>query len=197
MDAKTVVPRPVQKTIFMGLPNERNAPFVKSPRCELDALISSSFPRRASLIASQASLSMRRIPIRLRIIFAILFWTINARPVSAMIAHVVSPTREPNWTNSAGINPRAAPRRTVSAVITPGGAQKAMARTNDDKNNDMDLLQTDRGMPRSVFPPSISSLRTVIRAARNEITFSNQNTAHIHVEWDAGGQHPLHGRACT
>src|SRR5687767_1664377 len=61
----------------------------------------------------------------------------NARPVRAMIAHVVSPTSEPNWTNSAGINPRAAPRRTVSAVMTPGGAQKAIARTNDEIKRDI------------------------------------------------------------
>src|SRR5215207_6946122 len=61
----------------------------------------------------------------------------NARAVSAMIAQVVSPTREPNWTNRAGINPRAAPRRTVSAVITPGGAQKAIASMKDDKNSDI------------------------------------------------------------
>src|SRR5687768_4330748 len=61
----------------------------------------------------------------------------NARPVRAMIAHVVSPTSEPNWTNSAGINPRAAPRRMVSAVTTPGGAQKAIARTNDEIKRDI------------------------------------------------------------
>jgi hypothetical protein len=35
------------------------------------------------------------------------------------------------------MNPRAVPRRTVSAVITPGGAQKAIASTNDEMNNDM------------------------------------------------------------
>src|SRR5215207_2169775 len=151
MDANTVVPSPVQKTIFMGLPRERKAPFIKSPRCEWEAVVSSSFPRRASLMASRASLSMSRRPIKLRIIFARLFWTINARPVSARIAQVVSPTREPNWTNRAGMNPRAAPRRTVSAVITPGGAQNAIARMKDDKNNDIDVLQTDRGMPRSVL----------------------------------------------
>src|SRR5512147_3106876 len=93
---------------------------------------------------------MRMMPIKLKIILATLFWMRKASPVKAMIAQVVSPTSEPNCTNNAGRNPRAAPRRTVSAVITPGGAQNAMARTNDEKNNDMRFDGTDRGIPRSV-----------------------------------------------
>src|SRR5215203_3619481 len=63
----------------------------------------------------------------------------NASPVRAINAQVVSPTREPNCTNSAGTKPRAAPRRTVSAVTTPGGAQKAMARIKDEINKVMFL----------------------------------------------------------
>ena len=145
MEANTVVPNPVQKTILMGLLRERKAPFVKSPRWGLDAIISSPFPCRASLMASQASLSMSRMPIRLRMICAILFWTMTARPVNAMIAQVVSPTSEPSCTNNAGINPRAAPRRTVSAVITPGGAQKAMASMKDDRNSDIRSYGKSRG----------------------------------------------------
>jgi hypothetical protein len=35
-------------------------------------------------------------------------------------------------------------------VITPGGAQKAMARMKDEKNSDMRFEVTDRGIPRSV-----------------------------------------------
>src|SRR5262245_29705760 len=81
------------------------------------------------------------MPIRMRIALAILFWTTKASPVKAMIAQVVSPTREPNCTNSAGINPRAAPRRTVSAVTTPGGAQKAIARKNDEMKSDICFLE--------------------------------------------------------
>jgi hypothetical protein len=53
------------------------------------------------------------------------------------MAQVVSPTKEPNWTKSAGKNPRAVPHRIVSAVTTPGGAQKAMAKINDDRNRDI------------------------------------------------------------
>src|SRR5690349_15179729 len=34
IEEKTVVPSPVQKTMFMGFPSERNAPFVKSPRVD-------------------------------------------------------------------------------------------------------------------------------------------------------------------
>jgi hypothetical protein len=54
-----------------------------------------------------------------------------------MMAQVVSPTSDPNWTNKAGIKPRAAPRRTVSAVITPGGAQNAIARIKDEMKSDI------------------------------------------------------------
>jgi len=140
-EAKTVVPSPVQKTMFMGLPSDRNAPVEKSPRVELDVLVSSSLPWRASLSAFQASLSMRMMPIKLKIILAMLFWMRKASPVNAMIAQVVSPTSEPNCTNNAGTNPRAAPRRTVSAVMTPGGAQKAMARIKDEIKSDMISLE--------------------------------------------------------
>src|SRR5215213_5872303 len=137
MEANTVVPRPVQNTMLRGLPNDRNAPFAKSPRLELVALNAKSLSWRASLKASQASLSINRIPTKLRKTRAVLFWTRKARPVKAMMAQVVSPTREPNWTKSAGRNPRAAPRRTVSAVTTPGGAQNAMARKKDEMKRDI------------------------------------------------------------
>jgi len=139
MEVKTVVPNPLQKMMFMGFPSERKAPLAKSPRWDMDEEETNSLPWRASLMASQASLSISRIPIRLSVILAMLFCTMNASPVKAMIAQVVSPIREPNWTNNAGKKPRAAPRRTVSAVTTPGGAQKAIARTNDEIKSDMAL----------------------------------------------------------
>lgn len=74
MEAKTVVPKPVQKTMFIGLPNERKAPLAKSPRAEARSEPAlGSRPAWASLIASHASLIMSVMPTRLRIIFAILF----------------------------------------------------------------------------------------------------------------------------
>src|SRR5688500_4036504 len=91
----------------------------------------------------------------------------KARPVRAIIAQVVSPTREPNWTKSAELNPRAAPRRTVSAVTTPGGAQKAIARTNEDRKSVIWLWERPRlNLGLSAFslpltPPS-SALGTLL-----------------------------------
>ncbi len=60
------------------------------------------------------------------------------------MAQVVSPIREPNWTNKAGRNPRAVPRRTVSAVTTPGGAQNAIARKKDEMKSDISLWERPR-----------------------------------------------------
>ena len=50
--------------------------------------------------------------------------------------------------DSARINPRAAPRRTVSAVITPGGAQKAIARKKDERKSDISFMGKAEGRPR-------------------------------------------------
>jgi hypothetical protein len=102
-------------------------------------------------MASHASLSINTMPIKLRTDLAISFCTINAKPVSAMSAQVVSPIREPNWTNYAGPNPRAAPRRTVSAVTTPGGAQKAIANKNEEIKRLMMICGKSRWYPR-LFP---------------------------------------------
>ena len=139
MDENTVVPSPVQKTMFIGFPSERNAPFAKSPRVEpaAEVDVSNPFPFRASRIAPEASFNISNMPMMLRIIFATLFCTRNASPLKAMIAQVVSPTSEPNCTNNAGTNPWAVPRRTASAVMTPGGAQNAMARMKDEKKRDI------------------------------------------------------------
>ena len=74
MEAKTVVPSPVQKTMFIGLPRERNAPLAKSPRVEsVFAPSAGCFPSRASLMASKASLIISVIPMTLKTALAILF----------------------------------------------------------------------------------------------------------------------------
>ncbi len=44
MDANTVVPSPVQKTMLSGLPRERNAPLAKSPRAEAGSKTSTLLP---------------------------------------------------------------------------------------------------------------------------------------------------------
>src|SRR5688500_16490487 len=44
MEVNTVVPSPVQKTMLSGFPRERKAPLAKSPRLEVEDVVSSSFP---------------------------------------------------------------------------------------------------------------------------------------------------------
>ncbi len=136
MPANAVAPMPVQKTILNGLPSDSNAPVAKSPRSEADTLVS-SYSIRAALKASHASFIKSIIPIRLKMILAVLFWTRNANPVNAINDQVVSPTSEPNCTNKAGRKPRAKPRRIVSAVIIPGGAQKAIPRIKEETASDI------------------------------------------------------------
>jgi len=92
------------------------------------------------------------------------------------------------------MNPRAAPRRTVSAVITPGGAQNAMARKKDEMKRDIIFRRQTEVLL------GLSFLRHFVIASgwrrRNDRKFSSQNTKHIHVESGAGGPHPLHKLAC-
>src|SRR5688572_7172862 len=110
----------------------------------------------------------------------------KARPVRAIMAQVVSPMREPNWTKSAGRNPRAAPRRTVSAVTTPGGAQKTIARTNEERKSVISLWERPRlnlGLPDAYNGQDL-------------VWVSSQNTWQIHAGLGEGERRPLHGRAC-
>lgn len=108
---------------------------------------------RESLIALNARWMRKPIPNKDRIPRTIQFWTKAAVPAIASMAQAESPISDPIWTRSAGQNPRANPRRRVSAVTTPGGAQKAMASTKDEKKRDISLWERPRlSLGLSVLP---------------------------------------------
>jgi hypothetical protein len=136
-----------QKAIANGLLNDSNAPVIRSPFSELVAGLWMIFTRE-SLMALTARYIRNPIPRSARVNRTIQFWIKVAAPKSANIAQTESPISEPTWTRSAGQNPRSNPRRTVSAVTTPGGAQNAMAKANDERNRDIRFYDKGRGQPR-------------------------------------------------
>ena len=122
MIEKSVLPRPSQNTIANGLLNDKSKPVVKLLREEI-GFDWGWVPFTASLIAWMANQNSSTTPSRLAIIRTTEFWTRKASPVNAITAQVASPRTEPICTNQADQNPCDIPRRTVSAVTTPGGAQ--------------------------------------------------------------------------
>ena len=92
---------PVQKTMFIGLPRDRKAPFAKSPRREGETVI--SFLSIARILDGiPGEFKHEQYPNQAEHDLGSIVLNDKRQPVSAMIAQVVSPTSDPNWTNRAG-----------------------------------------------------------------------------------------------